>query len=187
MRDNRRSGFTLIELMITIVIIGILASIAYPGYTQYATKTRRSDAQVGIQQMANRLEKFFGYCNTYMTGSSTFITDTWPGTCPPVPANTGLGLGDALSPDRHYLITITADNSNGTCVAAGGACNSLAGSAQTDCLRQCGFTIVANPAGTGTSGLQATDGRFRMDSRGKKEWDRNNDGDYTDPNENKWK
>jgi type IV pilus assembly protein PilE len=187
MKDNRRSGFTLIELMITIVIIAVLASIAYPSYTRYVTQTRRSDAQIAIQQMANRLEKFFGYCNTYVTGSSTFITDAWPATCPPVPANRGLSLADALSPDRHYLITIAADNSNGTCIAAGGACNSLSGSAQTDCQRQCGYTIVANPNGAGTSGLQANDGRFRMDSRGKKEWDRNNDGDYNDANENKWR
>jgi type IV pilus assembly protein PilE len=171
--------------MITVVIIAILAAIAYPSYTRYVTQTRRSDAQIAIQQTANKLEKFFGYCNTYMTGSSSFITDAWPATCPPVPANNGLGQADALSPDRHYLLSITADNSNGTCLS--NTCSALAGSAQTDCIRQCGYTIVANPNGAGTSGLQANDGSFRMDSRGKKEWDRNNDGDYADANENKWK
>lgn len=185
MKNNRRAGFTLIELMITVVIIAILAAIAYPSYNRYVTQTRRSDAQIAIQQTANKLEKFFGYCNTYHTGAGTFMTDTWPETCPPVPANRGLGLGDALSPDRHYLITVAADNSNGTCLTA--TCNALSGTEQTNCVRQCGFTIVANPNGAGTSGLQANDGRFRMDSRGKKEWDRNNDGDYGDAGENKWK
>jgi type IV pilus assembly protein PilE len=185
MKNNRRSGFTLIELMITVVIISILAAIAYPSYNRYVTQTRRSDAQIAIQQVANKLEKFFGYCNTYKTGSANFMTETWPETCPPVPASRGLGLGDALSPDRHYLITIADDNSNGTCLAT--ACNALAGAEQTICIRQCGYTIVANPNGAGTSGLQANDGRFRMDSRGKKEWDRNNDGDYSDADENKWK
>lgn len=185
MKNNRRSGFTLIELMITVVIISILAAIAYPSYTRYVIQTRRSDAQIAIQQMANRLEKFFGYCNTYMSGGANFITDAWPATCPPVPADSGLGLADALSPERHYLITITADNSNGTCDS--GTCSALSGSEKTDCIRQCGYTIVANPNGAGTSGLQANDGRFRMDSRGKKEWDRNNDGDYNDSGENKWK
>src|SRR3990167_5713766 len=67
METSRPQGFTLIELMITVVIIGILAAIAYPGYTKYMQQTKRSDAQIALTQMANTQEKFFSDCNHYAT------------------------------------------------------------------------------------------------------------------------
>ncbi|MCA3235771.1 MAG: prepilin-type N-terminal cleavage/methylation domain-containing protein, partial [Cupriavidus sp.] len=49
--ERRRSGargFTLIELMITVMIIGILSAIAIPQYQQYVTKARRAEAKAGL-------------------------------------------------------------------------------------------------------------------------------------------
>lgn len=56
MRQAR--GFTLIELMITVVVIAILAAIAYPSYTQYVTRGKRAAAQSVMMDLANRQQQF---------------------------------------------------------------------------------------------------------------------------------
>lgn len=54
---NTNKGFTLIELMIVVAIIGILAAIGYPAYQQYTQKAKRAEAKVALQKLADTLEK----------------------------------------------------------------------------------------------------------------------------------
>ena len=54
---NRQNGFTLIELMIVIAIIGILAAVAVPAYSNYVTKSRRVDGQITLQEVAQQMER----------------------------------------------------------------------------------------------------------------------------------
>ncbi|MBK6957279.1 MAG: type IV pilin protein [Nitrosomonas sp.] len=56
-RSNYR-GFTLIELMITVAIVGILSAIAYPSYTQYMIRANRAAAQAEMMDIANRQQQF---------------------------------------------------------------------------------------------------------------------------------
>jgi len=60
-------GFTLIEVMMTVVIIGILALIAYPSYIQYIIKSNRSAAQAQMLDIANRQQLFMLANRTYAT------------------------------------------------------------------------------------------------------------------------
>lgn len=56
---STQAGFTLIELMIVVAIVGILAAIAIPNYTDYVRKSRRSDAKSSILEVTQRLERFY--------------------------------------------------------------------------------------------------------------------------------
>lgn len=62
---NRGKGFTLIELMVVVAIIGIISAIAFPSYDSYMKKSRRADAKVALSTIADRQERSYLQNNTY--------------------------------------------------------------------------------------------------------------------------
>lgn len=69
-------GFTLIELMIVVAMIGILASIAYPSYQDHVRKTRRAAAQSFLMEVAAKQQQYLIDARTY--GSLTDLALTAP-------------------------------------------------------------------------------------------------------------
>lgn len=55
---RKQHGFTLIELVITVAVVGILAAIALPSYQQYVIRSKRSAAQAQMMDIANREQQF---------------------------------------------------------------------------------------------------------------------------------
>lgn len=60
-------GFTLIELMIVVAIVGILSAVAYPSYTEYVRRGHRADARAGLLQAQQWLERAATATGVYPT------------------------------------------------------------------------------------------------------------------------
>lgn len=75
--DNNR-GFTLIEMMIVVAIIGILAAIAYPSYQSYVIKTKRTDMMTEMQNIASEIESRKLAQGRYSNALRTGLTGNYP-------------------------------------------------------------------------------------------------------------
>jgi len=87
------AGFTLIELMITVAIVGILATIAATSYQSQVQKSRRTDARSALLDIAGREEKLFSTTNAYGTTAAQLGYSTF----------TPVGNG-------YYNVTVAVDN-----------------------------------------------------------------------------
>lgn len=83
-------GFTLIELLIAVVIIGIIAGIAYPNYTRYLERSTRTDAHTALLQAASEMERC--YANRYRYDDC--------------------GISSPLSAAGHYTIRVENNRSS---------------------------------------------------------------------------
>lgn len=98
----RVKGFTLIEVMIAVVVIGILAAIAYPSFTEQMRKARRADAKTALLTAAQTLERFYTENNTYVGATAGGAGSTIPNWAPT----------DRPFANRTYDVAISALTAN---------------------------------------------------------------------------
>ena|SRR5690554_4738767 len=99
-----QQGFTLIEVMIVVAIIGILAAIAYPSYDEYVKRGNRTEGQAFLSDVAARQERYFSQNNKYITAVGDIAK---------------LGLSNANSPTSKYTLAIaTVANDGGYTLTA---------------------------------------------------------------------
>ena len=71
---GRPAGFTLIEVMITVAIVGILAAVAIPQYRDYTLRGTVADAQTGLGAIQGEMERYYQDNRTYNNVSSTIVS-----------------------------------------------------------------------------------------------------------------
>jgi type IV pilus assembly protein PilE len=91
-------GITLIELMIVVVIVGILAMIAYPNYQEFTARAKRNEARAALLQLATNQERFYLNNNTFTQDLTALGFSTTP---------------TVTTPTGYYTVQVTAaDASN---------------------------------------------------------------------------
>lgn len=76
--SDKDKGFTLIEMMIVVTIIGVLAAIAYPSYQRYVIKTKRTDMMSEMQNIASEIESRKLAQGSYSKVSVTDLAVNYP-------------------------------------------------------------------------------------------------------------
>ena len=71
-----KSGFTLLELLVTLTIVGILTAISYPFYTQHLVKAQRRRAEITLMHLASRLEEYHSLLGTYENANFSTLNVT---------------------------------------------------------------------------------------------------------------
>jgi len=135
---KKLSGFTLIELMITVAVIGILAAIALPSYQKYVVRGNRAAAQAAMMDIANRQQQYL-LANRAYTNSLAALSYSAP---------SEVSARYAISDTGNITLSRYLDNS---CTV------------QADSGTVPSFVITFSP-----SGSQASDGSLYLSSTGMK-------------------
>lgn len=101
MNRHPRHGFTLIELMIAVVVVGLLSAIAYPSFQAQVAKGRRTDAKQSLLELAQKMERWYTERGTY-AGAALGATGVFP----------------TVSAGGYYALSISAQTLDGFTVRA---------------------------------------------------------------------
>jgi type IV pilus assembly protein PilE len=156
MKQRQQDGFTLIELMIVVAILGILAAIAIPSYQDSVRKSRRADAKGALMGLANAMERHFTTTNSYLGAAGTNAT----------PADTGAPrIYAPKSPvdgsPKYYNLTINTATASTYILYAAPITTAASGDSIAQKNDKCGTLTLSNTGVrdiTGqASGVQSAD------------------------------
>ncbi len=127
----RPKGFTLIELMIVVAIVGIFAAVAFPSYRDSIQKSNRADAKATMLEVAGQEERYYTENNAY--GSLTAIGNATD----PLPSKSGKHNISVANAGATYTITATPTYVDSKCgnltITNTGATGNSAGAAAGVC------------------------------------------------------
>jgi len=146
----RTRGFTLIEVMITVVIVGILAAVAYPSYTEYVARGHRTQLKTQLQAAQHWMERRYSERYYYGQASGNDVSPTAFGDQPFV-SSPPAGEGSA----RYTLSVTVADNGQSYVVTA-----QRAGTMSSD---KCGDPTVDNHGAKGIADNSLDGGPYEGD------------------------
>jgi len=137
---SKQKGFTLLELMIVVVIVGVLMAIALPAYQDSVRKGKRSDAMAALMDAVNRQEQFMLDRNTYTLD----MTDL------------GFAADPLVSTELHYTIDAVAGTTGSIATSYTLTATPVGTSTQADDDRCTSFIITSNgiKTATGTNNTQ---------------------------------
>ena len=120
----KQSGFTMVELMIVVAIIGVLAAVVGPSYQEYVLNTKRTDGKIALLDMADKQERYYLQNNSYASDIAALF---------------GVA-GDQFSEKEKYQLAVTSGDANTFTITA---------TAQNDQTADSGCTpLTLNQAGT---------------------------------------
>lgn len=110
MSKMRAKGFSLIELIIVVAVVGILAAIAYPSYQESSAKSKRRDAQAALLGLASAMERYYTQNNGTYADSADASTKPIAGLYP-----SQAPLDGSV---KYYDLTITGEDADSYVLSA---------------------------------------------------------------------
>ncbi len=143
---RRAAGFTLVELMIVVIIVGILTMVAVPTYLAQMRESRRTEARNYLVELASREERYYATQNGYTSTASNL-------------GYAGFGSGNPVG-SGYYYITVTVPDPNITAPSYLLTATPVAGKGQDEDTYCQSFTVESNGKRTALNSASADDSSY---------------------------
>lgn len=104
---HKARGFTMVEVLIVMAIVGILSAIAYPSYTEYLNRGYRSEARTALLEAQQFMERFYAANSRYTTDAAGAVSPALPARLQNIPASAPRYTLTVAATLNSYTLTAT--------------------------------------------------------------------------------